>query len=65
MTADPCTSPGLSYVPMTVRRPADPKPADTAQLRREAVELLARSPWWRRERGRDELLARLWHRPRP
>ena len=65
MTADPPSCPLLSYVPITTLRPADPAPADTAQLRREAAELLARSPWWRRECERAELLARVWYRPRP
>ena len=65
MTADPPSCPRLTYVPITTLRLADPTLADTAQLRREAAELLARSPWWRRECGRDELLARVWYRPRP
>ena len=38
---------------------------ETAELRREAAELLARSPWWQRERLREELLSRRWYRPQP
>jgi hypothetical protein len=43
----------------------EPSDVETAELRREAAELLARSPWWQREQPREELLSRRWHRPQP
>jgi hypothetical protein len=39
-----------------MRREAD----RTAELRKEAVELLSRSRWWRDERVREQLLGRTW-----
>jgi hypothetical protein len=35
----------------------------TAELRREAAELLSRSRWWRNERMPERLLSRRWHGP--
>ena len=35
----------------------------TAELRREAAELLSRSRWWQDEQLREELLSRAWYRP--
>ena len=48
----------LGYVDLTAppAREAD----DISALRREAAELLRRSPWWQRELLRDELLSRRW-----
>jgi hypothetical protein len=42
-----------------MRRDAD----YTAELRREAAELLGRSRWWRDEGVREQLLSRAWDRP--
>jgi hypothetical protein len=36
---------------------------DISALRREAAELLRRSPWWQRELLREELLSRRWFGP--
>jgi hypothetical protein len=36
-------------------------PEETAELRRQAAELLSRSRWWRDECRRELLLRRRWH----
>jgi hypothetical protein len=59
----------LGYLDLTAPQPMTDQEdhagdaAEMSALRREAAELLRRSPWWQRELLRDELLSRRWYGP--
>jgi hypothetical protein len=61
----PLDTDGLRDLPPARRAGAVELPeetaAETAELRRQAAELLSRSRWWRDECRRELLLARRWH----